>query len=84
MQSRDKDNTIFGLVRNPEASTEFAALEAALRNVHVVRGDITDRAALKVRADPSIINGFLDDSIVLGGRRLLSKSQMSPRVLWIT
>ena len=51
-QSKDKDNKVFAIVRNPSTAVKLAPLAEASPNVHVVQGDLDDVASLKVISIP--------------------------------
>ena len=50
-KSRDANNQVFAIYRNPQTAAELFALEKASSNVHTVRGDLEDFASLKVRGN---------------------------------
>ena len=48
-QSRNSNNVVFGLVRNPASAPELVALQKSRSNVHILQADVTDRTSIKVR-----------------------------------
>ncbi|KAH9895818.1 NAD(P)-binding protein [Cubamyces lactineus] len=74
--SKDPNNTVFGLVRNPQTATKLLELQKSRPNVHVFKADITDVPALKAAAAEvgKVTGGSLD--YLINNAALLSNERI--------
>ncbi|KAH9924653.1 NAD(P)-binding protein [Epithele typhae] len=76
-QAKDKNNTVFGVVRNPATATKLAELATSLPNVHAIQGDLDNAQTLQTAAeDVAKVTGGTLDVLINNGAAIITPYSM--------